>query len=138
MAIKSSLRARIMLLSLGPMIVIIFLFAGLIIAYLSAHLESQLESHGKVIGENIASSADFALQTNNVQEMNRLVCMGVNSAQDVNSISILNSQHIVVAKCENRIKSITPPFKLIFPIMGNQITDTNFGDQADVTASVKK
>src|SRR5450830_32926 len=137
MELNLKLRTRILLLSLVPMISMTVILSCFIGVYLILHANSQLASHAKTIGTNIANSLEYSVQTQNLSEMNRIICFGITSSIDVSSIQVSDNSGRPIATCKSK-KSFTGNFvSQEFPIYSIRSQDSSTVDEADLNAPIK-
>ena len=137
MALNLKLRTRILLLSLVPMISMTVILSCFIGVYLILHANSQLESHGKTIGINLANSLEYSVQTQNISEINRIICFGITSSNDVASIQVFDLAGHQIASCKSKGPFSGNLVSQEFTIFSIKSQDSFSVDEADFNTPIK-
>lgn len=83
---------------------------------ISNQLDNQLEKNLRGLGENISNSSEFALQTKNTSELNKLICAGLHLSAEINEIEILDDRSVQVGDCRRMVKIEGESMTVTLPI----------------------
>lgn len=118
-----SLRWLFLYLTVVPTLLVAVIIGILISQTLSSKLEEQLVNNSKALGEHIANSSEYSLQTNNVHELTKLMCASLYASKDINEIEILNDRSVQLTSCPRLNKYDGDSFITLVPI--HSIRTTN-------------
>lgn len=111
-----SLRWFFLYLAVVPTILVAIIIGVLISGTVSTKLVDQLKSNSSALGEHIANSSEFALQTKNVNELTKLICASLYASKDINEIEILNDRSVQLTSCPRLNKYDGESFITLVPI----------------------
>ncbi|MFZ6655898.1 ATP-binding protein [Undibacterium sp. TJN19] len=83
---------------------------------ISNQLDDRLERNLRGLGENISNSSEFALQTKNIAELNKLICAGLHLSAEINEIEILDERSVQVSDCRRMVKVDGESVSVVLPI----------------------
>lgn len=111
-----SLRWFFLYLAVVPTVLVSIIIGILISQTFSSKLVEQLKNNSKALGEHIANSSEYSLQTKNVNDLTKLICASLYASHDINEIEILNDRHLQLTSCPRLNKYDGDSFTTLVPI----------------------
>lgn len=131
-----SLRSRIIMISLAPAMLMGLLITVIIGFRISVEMENQLKTNGEILGESIASAAEYAVKTKNTGDIERLICISVKLSKEVQFIEILDVDSKPMASCKKNPNYTYDPsmISVVTSIYGYQNDPKKISDDYDLEA----